>query len=138
MLGSCPVLRGMVPSSRAESDRQLVCNNISGAYATFSNCESQALCHSVSGWHAASVADMETALSNPLDIAGTAQLELGGGPGQPFPPHFSVAVSSGISAQIHVVFKLGVQAYKSLTLSRWLHGSWQAEGELHLSSLRCI
>jgi hypothetical protein len=25
-----------------------------------------------------------------------------------------------------------------LMLFRWLHGSWQAEGELHLSSLRCI
>ena len=40
----------------------------------------------VSGWHAASMADMENALRNLLDIAGTAQLELGGGPRNPFHP----------------------------------------------------
>ena len=72
------------PSSAVRIGPFILCR--SGWHATFWSCEWRALRRIVSGWHAASMADMESALRNLLDIAGTAQLELGGGPRNPFHP----------------------------------------------------
>ena len=155
VVGSRPVLRGLVPSSCAE---------VAGIWFAISlpvmwpfGLVNGGFCATLFFWLACSLDDRHgnCVWSNLLDIAGTALLaltcacrsgrldglSLEVAPGSLFPLLFLSCHFFGRKCPNSCCFLIGctgLQKYsRMLMLVQWLHGSWQA-GELHLSSLRCI
>ena len=147
LLGSRPVLWGLVPSSCAEVAGMWIwfCN-ISVGYATFWSCEWRALRRIVSGcfWLACSLDGRHgKCVTQPTGHRWHSTAWAWRWPPEPFSS--SSSMLSFLWAQVRKfmlfsswVYRLTKAHSQMWMLFQWLHESWQAEGELHLSSLRCI